>query len=293
MNDRQLFCFLVASRTLNFSRAAQELFITQPALSYQIRSLEKELGVELFDRDTTHVQLTPAGLAFLNPAQQLYRQYLEACNAVKPFVHRDKLVLRLPAIMTFRDPIYHPLLQRLNEAFPETEITVCTAPVDNEFHYLLSTGTDALVCISSEQSQPEVQQDFLFQTRCFLAMGPAHPLRGQPDLAIWDLRGQTIFYEQIASPYASSLRAQAEGLGIPIHWNEISSFELCYNSLSTGRGMLISPMQYEIFPQEWYLPLRLKWPLPATCLFTLKDDPRPQIKTLRNIFCEIYQKWYG
>ena len=50
MNDRQLLCFLVVSRTLNFSRASRELFITQPALSYQIRSLEKELEVEQIGR---------------------------------------------------------------------------------------------------------------------------------------------------------------------------------------------------------------------------------------------------
>ena len=47
MNDHQLLCFLTVSRTLNFTTAARELYCTQPALSYQIRSLEKELDLAL------------------------------------------------------------------------------------------------------------------------------------------------------------------------------------------------------------------------------------------------------
>ncbi len=86
VNDQQLLCFLVVSRTLNFSAAARELFITQPALSYQIRSLEKELDVQLFARTTTKVELTAAGRAFEEPARQLYRQLLCARDAVRPFL---------------------------------------------------------------------------------------------------------------------------------------------------------------------------------------------------------------
>ena len=55
MNDHQLLCFLTLSRTLNFTAAARELYCTQPALSYQIRSLEKELDLALFTRSTTRV----------------------------------------------------------------------------------------------------------------------------------------------------------------------------------------------------------------------------------------------
>ena len=53
MNDRQLLCFLTLSRTLNFTAAARELYCTQPALSYQIRNLEKELDLALFTRLVT------------------------------------------------------------------------------------------------------------------------------------------------------------------------------------------------------------------------------------------------
>ena len=76
MNEHQLLCFLTVSRTLNFSAAARELYCTQPALSYQIRSLEKELDAALFRRTTTQVALTEAGRALLPHAEDIYRGIL-------------------------------------------------------------------------------------------------------------------------------------------------------------------------------------------------------------------------
>ena len=71
MELKQLRYFLQVAEYLNFSRAAEQLYISQPALSYQIAELERELGVELFVRDRRKVYLTPAGKALLEPAREL------------------------------------------------------------------------------------------------------------------------------------------------------------------------------------------------------------------------------
>ena len=70
MNTFQLSCFLAVAEHLNFARAAEELHVTQPAVTQQIHSLEKELGATLFQRTTRKVSLTAEGLAFLSDAQQ-------------------------------------------------------------------------------------------------------------------------------------------------------------------------------------------------------------------------------
>ena len=64
MNTTQLECFMEVANFLNFSRAAERLRITQPAVSHQINTLENELGVKLFHRTSKSVRLTQEGFLF-------------------------------------------------------------------------------------------------------------------------------------------------------------------------------------------------------------------------------------
>lgn len=293
MNDRQLICFLTACETLNFSRAAQRLFITQPALSYQVRSLEKELGTELFWRSTTQVRLTEAGLAFLEPARRLSQQYLEALDAVRPFAARQQLVLALPAVMTLRDPIYHRLLHRIHEALPGYDIQVRTEVVDGPVHALLSTGVDLALTMRPERDETGVVCTPLFQTGCYLVAGPRHPVASRPELAIPDLNGQHICYEPGERVYIRYLQSQLQRRGGAAHWAEVASYELSYPDMLTGKSLFVSPMRYDVFPLSWYRPLRLDVPLPPTCLFTLAADQRPCIPALTRLVCDAYQERQG
>lgn len=74
MELKQLRYFLAVAESLNFSRAAESLYISQPALSYQIAELERELGTELFARDRRRVFLTPGGQALLEPVREILKQ---------------------------------------------------------------------------------------------------------------------------------------------------------------------------------------------------------------------------
>ncbi len=70
MELRWLAAFIAVAEELNYRRAAERLFVAQPAISQQIMNLEKDLGVRLFDRNNRSVRLTDAGEAFLTPCRQ-------------------------------------------------------------------------------------------------------------------------------------------------------------------------------------------------------------------------------
>ena len=77
MNMIQMKYFITAAKCLNFTKAADKLFITQPALSRQIASMEAELNMQLFIRRQKSVQLTPAGAFLYDKLSALYHEYTD------------------------------------------------------------------------------------------------------------------------------------------------------------------------------------------------------------------------
>ena len=83
MNTTQLECFLAVADNLNFSRAAEQLRLTQPAVSHQINSLEDELGVKLFNRTSKSVRLTQAGYLYTQYAGEILRLFNVSKGRIK------------------------------------------------------------------------------------------------------------------------------------------------------------------------------------------------------------------
>ena len=83
MNNTRLECFLAVAETLNFSKAAGMVNISQPAVSHQISSLEAELGVRLFLRTNKSVQLTKEWPSFIGDSYDLNTQAEHECKREK------------------------------------------------------------------------------------------------------------------------------------------------------------------------------------------------------------------
>ncbi len=93
MNAFDLKCFLILARTLSFTGTAQELFLSQQAVSQRISRLERELGFPLFVRNRNYVKLTKAGercYEFLLPAEKQYEAIVEECR--KEFAEQSKIL---------------------------------------------------------------------------------------------------------------------------------------------------------------------------------------------------------
>lgn len=83
MELRQLRSFVVVAYRLSFSRAARELYLSQPALSSQIQALESSLGVKLLERNRRTVRFTPAGVSFLADAESILQRLEESANRAR------------------------------------------------------------------------------------------------------------------------------------------------------------------------------------------------------------------
>ncbi len=117
MNFSQLECFESLANTLNFVKTAEQLGLSQPAVSKQIKALEEELGLTLFKRTSRSVTLSSEGVAFLHQARDLLRLYYETLKRVKS----QTLGLEHKIRIGYYDPNLLPLLSTLLLSFQKKE----------------------------------------------------------------------------------------------------------------------------------------------------------------------------
>ncbi len=109
MNFSQLECFVSLAGTLNFVQTAEQLNLSQPAVSKQLKALEVELNTTLFKRTSRSVVITPAGEDFLKNARELLRLYYSSKEMIKSYETRGLNHLRIG----YADPNMLPLLKTL------------------------------------------------------------------------------------------------------------------------------------------------------------------------------------
>lgn len=187
----QLECFMVLAQRLNFTQAAADLFIAQPALSRTISSLEQELKVQLFDRTPRSVSLTPAGEAFLGHCPAVLDSYRNSVSAAqlaqKGFrgslhigILRDSFEPCLPVIFREFHRLY-PQISLIFQGYSHSKLLAAyeKGEVDGVLNYLPDPGAardKELVLLHRNQ-------------QCVL-LHPEHPLVKRESLRMEELKNE-------------------------------------------------------------------------------------------------------
>jgi DNA-binding MarR family transcriptional regulator len=118
----QIRYFLAVCQTLNFTRAAEDCHVSQPALSRAVRQLEAELGGELLRRERSLTQITDLGRAVLPSLQQCYEGRQTAKSLAQSYLKEGHAPLRLALSRSIGMRVLAPLLSEITRAFPRIEI---------------------------------------------------------------------------------------------------------------------------------------------------------------------------
>ena len=188
MEFRQLRFFVTLAEELHFGRAAAREHIVQSALSQQIRRLERELNVRLFNRDTHHVGLTPAGVAFLVDARQLLAHAERAAAAARRVTAPPVLRAGLPDACCDSVP---RLLQLVQERLPELEIHQVEASVPEQLR-LLAEGKLDVGFGRASMAPPEITAELIRLDPLGVLIPPGHPFDGCGEVPVALLDGQPL-----------------------------------------------------------------------------------------------------
>lgn len=124
MSDFRLQVFYTAARRLNFTKAAEELFITQPAVTKHIKELEQQYKAKLFHRSGTKIKLTAAGEVLLQYAEQIFGLYRNLEFELNSLQQRHSGHLRIGASTTIAQYVLPRVLAAFHKKFPQVKVTL-------------------------------------------------------------------------------------------------------------------------------------------------------------------------
>ncbi len=187
VDSRQLRYFAAVAHRLNFTRAAEDLLIAQPALSQAIRQLERELGVMLFERNPRGVALTPPGEVLLRGAQRTLRELEVTVDEVRSFAGQVTGRVRLGAwqSMEVRLP---DLLAAFRREYPAVDVAVNELVSDAMLDAVRAGTLDAAMVVQREHvsmtglaSQPFITEPY------DLAVAESHALAQRSEVGLGEL----------------------------------------------------------------------------------------------------------
>lgn len=191
MELRQLRYFVTVAKTLSFSEAARELFITQGTLSQQIQQLEAEAGVELFRRNSRNVALTEEGRDFLPAAMRAVEASRQCSEKIKDLRSELGGTLNIGVTYSFRSMLTETVKQFVRE-HPAVKLTIYYKTA-SELHEMLRTGeVDFILAFKPLLYHPEIVSEELFTCDLSAIMRRDHPLADRKSLTIKDLERQRI-----------------------------------------------------------------------------------------------------
>lgn len=155
MNTTQLECFLAVAETLNFSKAASLVNISQPAVSHQISSLEAELGVRLFMRTNKNVQLTKEGLRFLPDAELIVKTAADSVHRLGAASNDKKQSIGIGAHNKYELDAIVPVLRAMNEKYPLFEPDITIMPFKSLDNLLEENKLQIILAIKGNDERPK------------------------------------------------------------------------------------------------------------------------------------------
>ncbi len=240
MNSRQIDCVLELAKVLNFNRAAENLFLSQPTLTYHIRSIEEEIGFEIFQRSGRGAVLTPAGRQFCTSLFNLRAELKRAIEQGQNFSNRyhSGLTIGLP----MRSAIY--FLPQAIEMFEANNVGISITP---EFIPLGSCEKflrgEQDILFAREQDMtgvPDVKLHRLFDSRIYLITERNDPLASKDLIAIDDLKGRVLMVGGGSQPELRAVQKRViDRLNLE-HFNS-NDRETTLTNIAAHKGVCLAP----------------------------------------------------
>jgi DNA-binding transcriptional LysR family regulator len=198
MNLQQLWTFYNVARHGGFSAAAAKLCLTQPSVSTQIRLLEENYGIRLFERFGRRIELTEAGRALFSYAERIFRLTQQADSAIEDLKNTKTGRIRISAISTLAAYYLPHIIADFRRRHPGIEIHLDSGYTEDVVQSVLSFLCD-IGLVGKTVSHENIVATPLWEEELVIIVGPSHPFARRKRISFRDLQDEPMIVSELGS----------------------------------------------------------------------------------------------
>lgn len=281
--DQYLHVFIKVVENQNFSKAAEELHMTQPAVSQYIKALEESLGTRLLERSNRYVYLNQAGEIVYRHSKEILALYTKLQTSLDELTNHASGPLSIGASYTFGEYILPRIIAKLRKDFPLIKPTIKIHNT-HQIIELVATHQIDIGIIEGSFHNEKLYTEVVSYDEMFIVASPQHPLVGESAVkTVTDLEDEM----WILREDGSGTREAAEKLFdiynmSPKNIMEFGSTQLIKESIEEGLGIsLLSKWVFEKERKDGYISLIPVMELPFKRTFSIVTHTLYETKTLK------------
>ena len=241
MNTKQMDYIIETAKTLNLSRAAENLYISQPALSYQIKVIEEEVGFAIFDRVGKSIRLTPAGQQLVTSLQRISVDLQFAIEQAQNMgeIYTDSIKIGFAS----RSALYYlpQAIKLFEQMHPDVQIVPEIQAPNESLTAFLHKELDLILLPKQEaQKLSNVVIHPLYMSQIYLLCQQTDPLAQLDRVTAQDLAGRTLLVNGGSSQ--TLLQVQQRVLStVPIHYFNSPTHDFTLIQVASDKAICLSP----------------------------------------------------
>ena len=289
VNTKQIDYCIELARTLNFSRGAENMFVSQPTFSYQIKLLEEEVGFEIFERNGKGATLTPAGQQFVSYLTNMREEMKRAIEQGQNFSakYKDNITISLMV----RQAIY--FLPEAIRLFEKERRGVQITPVfqyDNGLDSFMKNESDVLFALMEQTRQlAGVYVHDLFESHIYLITDRNDPLTKKDLITEEDIYGRTLMVGGGSPPALRNVQQMLIASGKIEYFNS-PDHDTTLTNVAAGKGICLAPgFLNDHSGQFAWIPFDCKESF-SCVLVTHKNDNRKELVEFISLLQKLYRE---
>ena len=286
MTTKQMEYILELAQTKNFNRAAENLFISQPTMTYQIKAAEEEIGFPIFTRSGRGADLTPAGAQFVSTLRTIHESLSAAIEQGQNFSAKYRESLRI--VLPIRSALY--FLPDAMRAFSMSRPDTLVVPAFDWYggrEAFLRGEYDILFAMEHEMRQvPDILTHSIFQSRIYLIAQKGDELAQKAIVLPEDLKSRTLMVGGGSPPALRALQARMIR-EIKVAYFNSHDHATTLTNVKAGRGICLAPGFLNDHNEEFcWIPFETETVIPCA-LYTHRNDRRKSLQEFIDVLLEM------